>query len=165
LEDAVNLAQTRSIAIDAPPQAVVELLADGNRLPQWAPAFAGEMRAEGDDWLVGSGEGEFRIRIRSSTELGRMLLDAGMTDTVREFRQKLENLMAERLVGTVEQLTDRRVLTYQSQILFDPEVVVEMFVFDRPLERSVLQETAEAVLANDDVPGARRGSGRARGSR
>src|ERR1700712_4352385 len=70
LEEAMNLTQTRSIAIDAPPQAVVELLADGNRLPEWAPAFAGEIRAEGDDWLVGSGEGEFRIRIRSSTELG-----------------------------------------------------------------------------------------------
>jgi hypothetical protein len=62
--------RTRSIAIAAPPEAVFELLADGNRLPEWAPAFAPEVRAEDDHWLVGSGDGEFKIRIRSSAELG-----------------------------------------------------------------------------------------------
>jgi uncharacterized protein YbcI len=93
----------------------------------------------------------FVVMRGGTTEGERTLLDAGMTDTVREFRQKFENLMAERLVGTVEQLTDRKVLTYQSQILFDPEVIVEMFVFDRPLERSALQETADALLAGDDA--------------
>lgn len=93
----------------------------------------------------------FVVMRGGTTEGERTLLDAGMTDTVREFRQKFENLMAERLVGTVEQLTDRKVLTYQSQILFDPEVVVEVFVFDRPLERSALQETADALLAGDDA--------------
>jgi uncharacterized protein YbcI len=93
----------------------------------------------------------FVVMRGGTTEGERTLLDAGMTDTVREFRQKFENLMAERLVGTVEQLTDRKVLTYQSQILFDPEVVVEVFVFDRPLARSALQETADALLAGDDA--------------
>lgn len=78
------------------------------------------------------------------------LLEAGEADTVRAFRQKFENLMAERLIGTIEQLTDRKVLTYQSQILFDPDVVIEMFVFDRPLERDALEQTAEALLAGDD---------------
>jgi uncharacterized protein YbcI len=58
------------------------------------------------------------------------LLEAGFSDTVREFRQKFENVMAEHLVGTVEQLTDRKVLTYQSQILFDPHIVMEVFFFD-----------------------------------
>jgi uncharacterized protein YbcI len=94
----------------------------------------------------------FVVMRGGTTEGEKTLLEAGMADTVREFRQKFENLMAERLVGTVEQLTDRKVLTYQSQILFDPEVVVEMFVFDRPLGRSVLQETADALLAGEDPP-------------
>jgi hypothetical protein len=66
----MNLAHTRSIAIAAPPDAVVDLLADGDRLPEWAPDFAAEVRAEGDHWLVGSGDGQFRIRIRGSAELG-----------------------------------------------------------------------------------------------
>ena len=61
---------TRSIAIAAPSQVVVELLADGNRLPEWAPAFAPEVQAEDDHWLVGSEDARFKIRIRSSAELG-----------------------------------------------------------------------------------------------
>lgn len=57
--------------------------------------------------------------------------------------------MAERLVGTIEQLTDRKVLAYQSQILFEPPMVVQVFVFDKPLERPVIEETARAVLIPD----------------
>lgn len=81
----------------------------------------------------------------------RTLLEAGLGDTVREFRQKFENVMAKHLVGTVEQLTERKVVTYQSQILFEPEVVVEIFVFDQPVGRAELEATAEAVLAGGDV--------------
>jgi uncharacterized protein YbcI len=80
----------------------------------------------------------------------RTMLDAGFTDAVREFRQKFENLMAERLVGAVEQLTERKVVTYQSQVLFDPDTIVEIFVFDKPLERSAIEETARSLLSEDD---------------
>ena len=80
----------------------------------------------------------------------KTLLEAGYDDTVREFRQKFENVMAERLVGTVEQLTERKVVTYQSQILFEPEVVIEVFVFDEPVGRDAIEQTAEALLAADD---------------
>jgi hypothetical protein len=66
----MNQAQTRSIAIAASPGTVIELLADGNRLPEWAPGFAPEVHAEDDAWLVGSGDGRFKIRIRSSAEVG-----------------------------------------------------------------------------------------------
>jgi uncharacterized protein YbcI len=83
------------------------------------------------------------------TEAEKTLLAAGESDAVREFRQRFENVMAERLVGTIEQLTDRRVLTYQSQVLFDPPMVVEIFLFDRPLERPVVEETARALLSPD----------------
>jgi uncharacterized protein YbcI len=55
------------------------------------------------------------------------LLDAGHSDSVRTFRQRFQNVMGERLVGTIEQLTERKVLTYQSQVLFDPFVVIEIF--------------------------------------
>ena len=82
----------------------------------------------------------------------RTMLDAGFTDAVREFRQKFENLMTERLIGSVEQLTNRKVVTYQSQIMFDPDVVVEIFVFDEPLGRPAIEETARELLSQmDDV--------------
>ncbi len=50
---------------------------------------------------------------------------------VRSFRQTFENKMTEKLTEKVERLTGRKVLTYQSQILFDPDMVAELFVFDR----------------------------------
>jgi uncharacterized protein YbcI len=52
-------------------------------------------------------------------------------DLVRQFRQEFENEMKTRIVDMVEELIDRKVLTYQSQIMFDPDVIVELFVFDR----------------------------------
>jgi len=84
------------------------------------------------------------------TEAEQTLLEAGEADAVRAFRQTFENIMTERLIGTIEQLTERRVVTYQSQVLFDPNTIVQVFVFDKPLERTVVEETARALLAGDE---------------
>ncbi len=65
------------------------------------------------------------------TRAERTMLDFGQDDLVRSFRQNFENRMTEQLTGMIEELTGRKVLTYQSQILFDPDVVTELFVFDR----------------------------------
>jgi uncharacterized protein YbcI len=61
------------------------------------------------------------------------MIEAGQYDLVRQFRLKFEEEMSDQLVGMVEELTGRKVLTYQSQILFDPVVAVEIFVFDKPI--------------------------------
>ena len=60
------------------------------------------------------------------------MLEFGKADLVREFRQQFENEMTSRLVGMVEELSGRTVIGYQSQILFDPDVVVELFFFEAP---------------------------------
>ncbi|MDQ2631326.1 MAG: DUF2294 domain-containing protein [Actinomycetota bacterium] len=80
----------------------------------------------------------------------KTLLEAGEADSVRTFRQRFENVMAERLIGTIEQLTERKVLTYQSQVLFDPFVVIEIFVFDKTLAPQAIEETAKAILSDED---------------
>ena len=59
------------------------------------------------------------------------MLDFDEEDLVRNFRQSFENKMTERLTDRIEDLTGRKVLTYQSQILFGPDIVAELFVFDR----------------------------------
>jgi uncharacterized protein YbcI len=64
------------------------------------------------------------------TQAERTMLDAGRTDTVRDFRQQFENEVAETLTRLVERVTGRRVVNYQSQVLFDPDITVEIFVFD-----------------------------------
>lgn len=83
------------------------------------------------------------------TEAETTLLEAGEGDSVRAFRQRFENIMSERLIGTVEQLTGRRVVTYQSQVLFDPDTIIEIFVFEKPAERTAIEETARALLADE----------------
>jgi hypothetical protein len=42
------------------------------------------------------------------------------------------------------------VLNYQSQVLFDPDLAIEMLVFDRPVKREALEETARAVLGSEE---------------
>jgi hypothetical protein len=66
-------AETRSISITAPPSAVLDVVGDPLRLPEWAPRFARSVRADGDRWLVDNGtDDEFPIVVRVSRELGTM---------------------------------------------------------------------------------------------
>lgn len=60
------------------------------------------------------------------------MLRFGRQNMVRQFRQLFENEMTEVLTRMVEQTTGRRVINYQSQIMFDPHIIVEMFVFEQP---------------------------------
>jgi uncharacterized protein YbcI len=48
---------------------------------------------------------------------------------VREFRQTYQNEMGDHLVAKIEALTGRTVVNYQSQILFEPHIVMEVFFF------------------------------------
>jgi len=64
------------------------------------------------------------------TRAERTMLDFGQEDLVRSFRQTFENEMTQKLEGKIEELTGRKVLTYQSQVLFDPFVVAELFIFE-----------------------------------
>ena len=63
-------AETRSISIAAPPDTVLKLLSNPRRLPDWAPAFAVAVEPAGQDWLVDSGAGQLRLRVRASPEHG-----------------------------------------------------------------------------------------------
>jgi hypothetical protein len=62
--------ETRSISIAAPPDAVLAVVGDPRRLPEWAPAFASAVEPQGDDWLIGSGDAQFAIAYRVSAEHG-----------------------------------------------------------------------------------------------
>lgn len=95
----------------------------------------------------------FVVMRGGATKLEQTMLEAGEEDTVRSFRQRFENVMAERLIGRIEELTQRKVLTYQSQVLFDPHMVVEIFVFDEPIQEEARRETAEALMGPADGVG------------
>src|SRR3954449_8914776 len=57
------------------------------------------------------------------------MLARGHSDLVRQFRQAFQNEMRDTLVAKVEALTGRTVVNYQSQVLFDPHIVLEIFFF------------------------------------
>jgi uncharacterized protein YbcI len=79
----------------------------------------------------------------------KTMLGFGQADLVRQFRQTFQNEMTTTFVDMVESATRRKVLTYQSQIMFDPDVVIEMFVFDRELGGGFV--SAEVRMEADGV--------------
>ena len=80
------------------------------------------------------------------------MVDFDQEDRVRSFRQTFENEMTERLTSVVEEITGRKVLAYQSQIVFDPDLVVEMFVFDDQAPAGMRAATGRGQ-ADDDGTG------------
>jgi uncharacterized protein YbcI len=85
------------------------------------------------------------------TTAEKTMLRFGNEDQVREFRQLFENSMTEHLTGKMEDLTGRKILTYQSQVMFDPDVVVEMFVFDSEGSSDAIEATAEGQLGEQET--------------
>ena len=61
---------TQTISIDAPPDAVLAVVGDARNLPRWAPGFARSVRADGEGWIVDTGEREVRRHIPVSREHG-----------------------------------------------------------------------------------------------
>jgi hypothetical protein len=62
-----NRSETRSISIQAPPDAVLDVVGDACTLPRWAPSFAETVRADGEHWVVND---ELLIDLRVVRELG-----------------------------------------------------------------------------------------------
>ena len=83
------------------------------------------------------------------TTAERTMLDRGRSDAVRAFRQEWENEMGELLIARVEELTGRKVATYQSQVMFDPDTIVELFLFEEAAPEVAVHATAVAQLRSD----------------
>ena len=64
------------------------------------------------------------------TQNEKTLLDADEHRLVRKFRLRFQEVMKAPTTEAVERITGRKVLTYHSQILFEPTVAIEIFVLD-----------------------------------
>jgi uncharacterized protein YbcI len=62
------------------------------------------------------------------------LLEHGDAALVREVRQRFQANNGDAFRNAVERITGRRVVGYESQVVFNPDYVVEMFVLDDDLE-------------------------------
>jgi uncharacterized protein YbcI len=88
----------------------------------------------------------------------RTMVDFGRDDLVRNFRQEFENEMTAKLQGMIEELTGRKILGYQSQIIIQPDIVIEIFFFDRSAEEQEIDATARGQLEDPSIGEAREGS-------
>jgi uncharacterized protein YbcI len=67
------------------------------------------------------------------------MIRGGQHEAVRDYRLKFQAVIAPELIRRVEDVLGRRVVAYHSQIFFDPDRLVEIFVLD-PSGESLLQE-------------------------
>jgi uncharacterized protein YbcI len=61
------------------------------------------------------------------TTAERTLVEAGREERVREFRLAFQKAMEEEFTSAVSSVVGRKVISYQSQIAFHPEVCWEFF--------------------------------------
>lgn len=64
------------------------------------------------------------------TQVERTLLGAGERDAVREARLAFQRVMEPHFVAAVEEVTQRRVRAFLSQVTFEPDISVEVFVLE-----------------------------------
>jgi uncharacterized protein YbcI len=62
------------------------------------------------------------------TTVERTLLEAGDEDLVRQVRLRFQQVMEQNFLDAVQRMTGQRVLSYMSQIVFDPDYCFEFFV-------------------------------------
>jgi uncharacterized protein YbcI len=64
------------------------------------------------------------------TTVERTLVNNGESDLVRRVRLTFQEIEADRFKNAVAEAMDRKVLTYHSQIVFDPPMGFEFFVLE-----------------------------------
>jgi uncharacterized protein YbcI len=68
------------------------------------------------------------------TPLEETIMQSGQPDRVVEMRHDFQRVMTERYTRTIEELTGRKVRAFLSQAHVDPDITMEIFFMDQPLE-------------------------------
>ena len=64
------------------------------------------------------------------------MIDCGEPERVVAMREDFQRVIAKDYTETIERLTDRRVVAFLSNAHVEPELTVEVFFIDRPLDGS-----------------------------
>jgi uncharacterized protein YbcI len=68
------------------------------------------------------------------TPLEQTIVDSGQPDRVVDMRHDFQRMMTKLFTDTIEELTGRTVIAFLSQAHIDPDVTLEVFFIDGPLE-------------------------------
>jgi uncharacterized protein YbcI len=74
------------------------------------------------------------LRAGGFTAAEQTMIDSGEPDRVVAMREDFQRVMAQDYKETIEELTHRRVLAFLSNAHVEPELTIEMFFVDRPLD-------------------------------
>jgi uncharacterized protein YbcI len=87
-----------------------------------------------DDWV-------FCVMAGGLTRDEETMIRGGQQEAVREYRLRFQAVIAPELIRRVEDVLGRKVINYHSQILFDPDRLVEIFMLDPAAEPPKQQAT------------------------
>ena len=79
------------------------------------------------------------------TPLEQTIMDSGEPDRVIAMREDFQRVMAKRYRETIEELTGRKVLALLSQAHIQPDITMEIFFIDGPLEGFGVVEITEPI--------------------
>jgi uncharacterized protein YbcI len=68
------------------------------------------------------------------TALEQTIMDSGEPDRVVAMRHDFQRVMTRRFTQTIEELTGRNVVAFLSQAHVEPDLTLEIFFIDGPLE-------------------------------
>ena len=79
------------------------------------------------------------------TSLEQTIMDSGEPDRIVAMRHDFQRMMSRRFTETIEELTGRNVVAFLSQAHVEPDITIEIFFVDGPLEGFGAVEILEAV--------------------
>ena len=68
------------------------------------------------------------------TPLEKTIMDSGDPERIVAMRHEFQSMMSKRFIDTIEELTGRNVLAFLSQAHVEPDLTLEIFFIDGPLE-------------------------------
>ena len=68
------------------------------------------------------------------TPLEQTIMNSGQPDRIVDMRHEFQHMMTRQFTETIERLTGRKVLAFLSQAHVDPDITIEIFFVDAPLE-------------------------------
>ena len=68
------------------------------------------------------------------TTIEQTMMESGEEQQVLDMRRNFQRMMAAEYKGIIEKLTGRKVVAFLSQTHVDPDITLEVFFVDRPLD-------------------------------
>lgn len=93
------------------------------------------------------------LRDSGYSAIEKTMMDSGEPQRVVAMREDFQRVMAQRYKDMIEELTHRKVVAFISQAHVEPDITIEIFFVDRPLDESGALEVTRATDRAEAQPG------------